>query len=140
MPVTVHRVRYYYATVEEIPGQTYAILSQLAACGIDLLAFTAAPVGPKHVQWSLFPADIKEFEAVAHDISLPVYSVQDALLVQGDDHLGALADLHERLSRAGVEVYATSGVTAGGDRFGYVIYVKPDEVDRAAAALGAEPT
>ncbi len=140
MPVSVHRVRYYYATVEEVPGQTYGVLSQLAACGVDLLAFTAAPVGPKHVQWSLFPADTKEFENVAHDIGLPVIAVQDAILVQGDDRLGALADLHERLSRANVEVYATSGVTAGGDRFGYVIYVKPDEIDAAADALGAEAT
>lgn len=140
MPVSVHRVRYYYATVEEIPGQTYAILSQLAACGIDLLAFTAAPVGPKHVQWSLFPSNIKEFEDVAHDIGLPVSVVQDALLVQGDDRLGALADLHERLSRANVEVYATSGVTTGNERFGYVIYVKPDEIDRAAEAIGAQAT
>jgi hypothetical protein len=140
MPVSVHRVRYYYATVEEVPGQTYALLSQLAACGVDLLAFTAAPVGPQHVQWSLFPAHAQEFEDVAHDIGLPVFAVQDALLVQGDDRLGALADLHERLSRAKVEVYATSGVTAGGERFGYVIYIKPDEVDRAAQALGAQPT
>ena len=140
MPVSVHRVRYYYATVEEVPGQTYAILSQLAACGVDLLAFTAAPVGPNHVQWSLFPADTKEFEDVAHDIGLPVVAVQDALLVQGDDRLGALAELHERLSQARVEVYATSGVTAGNERFGYVIYVKPDEIDRAAEALGAQAT
>ncbi|MEJ2287830.1 MAG: hypothetical protein P8Y02_04135 [Deinococcales bacterium] len=140
MPVSVHRVRYYYATVEEIPGQTYAILSQLAACGVNLLAFTAAPVGPKHVQWSFFPADTKEFEDVAHDIGLPVLAIQDAILVQGDDRLGALAELHEKLCDAKVEVYATSGVTAGGERFGYVIYVKPDEIDRAAAALGAQAT
>ena len=140
MPVSVHRVRYYYATVEEIPGQTYAILAQLAACGVNLLAFTAAPVGPNHVQWSLFPADIKEFEDVAHDIGLSVLAVQDAILVQGDDRLGALAELHEKLCDAKVEVYATSGVTAGGERFGYVIYVKPDEIERAAAALGAQAT
>jgi len=140
MPVTVHRVRYYYATLEEVPGQTYAVLAQLAACGVDLLAFTAAPVGPRHVQWSLFPADTKEFEAVAHDIGLPISTVQDALLVQGDDHLGALAGLHEKLCDAHVDVYATTGVTAGSERFGYIIYVNPDEVGRAADALNAVAT
>ncbi len=140
MPLSVHRVRYYYATVEEVPGQTYAVLSQLAACGVDLLAFTAAPVGPKRVQWSLFPSDTTEFENVAHDIGLPISAVQDAVLVQGDDRLGLLADLHERLANAGVEVYATSGVTTGADRFGYLIYVKPDDIDRAADALHAQPT
>lgn len=140
MPVSVHRVRYYYATLEEIPGQTYGVLAQLAACKVNLLAFTAAPVGPTHVQWSLFPADTKEFEDVAHDIGLPIVAVQDALLVQGDDRLGALAELHEKLCTAKVDVYATSGVTTGGGHFGYVIYVKPDQVDRAAEALHAIAT
>lgn len=140
MPISVRRVRYYYADIEEIPGQTYGVLSQLAACGVNLLAFTAAPVGPKRVQWSLFPSDIQEFEDVAHDIGLPISTVQDALLVSGDDRLGALADLHERLATAGVEVYATSGLTTGEGHFGYMIYVRPDSVDQAAKALDAEPT
>lgn len=140
MPLTVHRVRYYYADVEETPGQTYAVLGQLAACGVNLLAFTAAPVGPRRVQWSLFPSDSKEFEAVAHDIGLSISTVQDALLVCGDDRLGALAEVHERLASAGVEVYATSGLTTGAGHFGYMIYVRPDCIDAAADALQAEST
>jgi hypothetical protein len=36
-----------------------------------------------------------------------------------------------------VEIYASTGVTDGGGRFGYVIYFKEEDHERAARALGA---
>ncbi|UCE86633.1 MAG: hypothetical protein JSU66_02535, partial [Deltaproteobacteria bacterium] len=58
-----------------------------------------------------------------------------ALLVQGDDELGALAGVHALLHEANVNVYASSGVTDGKGSYGYVIYVRPEDYERAAAAL-----
>ncbi len=58
-----------------------------------------------------------------------------ALLVQGDDELGAFAGVHEKLYQASVNVYASTGVTDGRGSYGYVLYVRPDEYERAAAAL-----
>jgi hypothetical protein len=58
-----------------------------------------------------------------------------ALLVQGDDELGALASVHERLFQAGVDVYASAGVTDARGTFGYVVYLREDQVERAVAAL-----
>jgi hypothetical protein len=57
-------------------------------------------------------------------------------LVQGDDELGALAELHMRLSDARVNVYASTGVADGRGSFGYIIYVRPEEYDRAVVSLG----
>ena len=51
-----------------------------------------------------------------------------ALLVQGDDDLGALTDVHRRLYEANVNVYAASGVTDGKRGLGYLIYVPPAEL------------
>jgi hypothetical protein len=56
--------------------------------------------------------------------------------VQGDDELGALASVHERLFEAGVDVYASTGVTDGRGSFGYVVYVREEQFELAAAALG----
>jgi len=56
-------------------------------------------------------------------------------LVQGDDELGALAELHMRLSDARVNVYASTGVADGRGSFGYIIYVRPEEYDRAVVSL-----
>ena len=55
--------------------------------------------------------------------------------MQGDDELGALADVHLRLYEANVNVYAASGVADGKRGFGYLVYVKPDDFERAARAL-----
>jgi hypothetical protein len=57
------------------------------------------------------------------------------LLVQGDDELGAFASVHERLVRAGVDIYASTGVTDGRGSFGYVMYVREDQFERAVSAL-----
>ena len=59
-----------------------------------------------------------------------------ALLVQGDDELGALTGLHKKLYQANVNVYTSSGVTDGKGSFGYVVYIRAEEMDKAVSALG----
>lgn len=55
--------------------------------------------------------------------------------MQGDDELGALARVHRRLSDASVAIYPSSGVTDGRGSFGYVIYVREDQLDEATEVL-----
>jgi hypothetical protein len=50
--------------------------------------------------------------------------------------LGALATVHERLVNADIDIFASSGVSDGRGAFGYLIYVREDQFERAAAALG----
>jgi len=40
-----------------------------------------------------------------------------------------------RLSDARVNVYASTGVADGRGSFGYIIYVRPEEYDRAVVSL-----
>ena len=68
---------------------------------------------------------------------LPLDGPYDAFLVQGDDELGALANVHERLTKAGVDIFASSGVSDGRGAFGYLVYVREDQFERATAALNA---
>ncbi len=51
--------------------------------------------------------------------------------------VGALAVIHEKLLDANVHVFASMGVADGGGGYGYIIYVRPEEYDRAADALDA---
>ena len=62
-----------------------------------------------------------------------------AILVQGDDKIGALTKVHEDLYQANVNVYAATGVTSGVGGFGYIVYVGPEQQKSAAAALGISP-
>jgi hypothetical protein len=136
MAVTMRRVDYFYATVRDELGAAYRVLAQLAERGVGLLAFTAVPSGPSLAQFALFPEDPSRLAAEAASVGLPLDGPYHALLVQGDDELGALAGVHERLFRAGVDIYASSGVTDGHGSFGYVVYVREDQFESAASALG----
>jgi len=135
MPFTIRRVDYFYATVRDEPGAAHRILSQLSGLGTNLLAFSAVPVGPTRAQLAIFPEDDDKLCAAARSAGLALDGPHPALLVQGDDELGALASVHERLVAAGVDVYASSGVANGRGAFGYVVYVREDQFERAAAAF-----
>jgi hypothetical protein len=135
MAYKIRRADYFYTTVQDKPGEGYKLLSLLAEMGINLLAATAIPVGPMRTQLTLFPEDAARMESEAKKAGLVLDGPHRALLVQGDDELGALASVHERLYEANVNVYASSGVTDGKGSYGYILYVRPDEYERAAAAL-----
>jgi hypothetical protein len=133
--VHIRRADYYYLNVKDQPGEAYKLLALFAERGLDLLAFTAIPMGGQRTQLTIFPEDQERLAAEARNSGLALDGPHPALLVQGDDELGALADVHRRLYEANVNVYAASGVADGKRGFGYVIYVQPDDFPRAALAL-----
>lgn len=136
MPTRIRKVEYFYTTVQDRPGEAYKVLSGLADSGVDLLAMTAIPVGPSRTQLALFPSDSAQLRDVSARIGMGLDGPYPALLVQGDDEMGALARVHQRLADAAINVYASTGVTGGAGSYGYLLYVRPDEFDRAARALG----
>ncbi len=101
---TIRSVEYYYANVRDELGAAYRVLSQLAERGVNLLAFTSVPAGPSLAQFALFPADPAKLVAESRATGLALDGPHHALLVQGDDELGALAGVHERLVDAGVDI------------------------------------
>jgi hypothetical protein len=135
MALTIRRAEYYYVNIRDELGAAYRVLKQLADLGVNLLAFAAVPSGPNLAQLTLFPEDANKLRAVAAAAQLPFDGPHHAFLVQGDDELGALAGVHERLFRAGVDVYASTGVTDGRGAFGYVVYVREDQFEQAASTL-----
>lgn len=136
MAFQIRRVDYFYATVKDQPGEAYKLLSLLANLGINLLAITAVPFGPMNTQLTIFPEDTGKLLSEAQKADLKLDGPQPAFLVQGDEKLGALAEVHMKLYEANVNVYASSGVTDGKGSYGYIIYVRPDDYERAAMALG----
>jgi hypothetical protein len=128
-------VEYYYANVRDELGAAYRFLSQLAELGVDLLAFTAVPSGPALAQFTLVPTDARKLTAQATVAGLPLDGPYHAFLIQGDDELGALANVHDQLVRAGIDIFASSGVSDGQGAFGYLVYVREDQFEQAATAL-----
>lgn len=135
MAYRIRRVEYFHTTVVDQPGESYNVLSALAGLGVNLLAFTAVPTGPDSTQLTLFPEDPARMKSEAQKAGMALDGPHRALLVQGDDELGALAAVHERVYRAGVNVYASNAVADGFGKYGYLIYVRPEDYERAAKAL-----
>jgi hypothetical protein len=136
MTYQVRRAEYFYTTVADEPGQALKLLNLLGERGIRLLAFTAVPVGPNRTQLTIFPDDVAKTVSEATKARLPLDGPYAALLVQGDDALGALATVHAKLYEAQVNVYASSGVADGRGGYGYVIYVRGQDYDASLKALG----
>ena len=132
---SVRPVEYFYINARDELGAAYRVLSALAQRGVNLLAFTAVPNGEDRAQFAVFPEDPAYFGAEAHAAQIQLEGPHHALLVQGDDALGGFASVHERLFRSGVDVYASSGVSDGRGSFGYIVYVREDQIEMAVEAL-----
>jgi hypothetical protein len=135
MSMMIRRVEYFHATVRDQPGEAYTLLSQLASAEVNLLAFNAVPVGPQQTQLVIFPESVESLAQAAERSGLILTGPQRAFLIQGDDKLGALVDLHRKLNESRINVYASSGVTDGRGGYGYVLYVRSEHYEDAAAAL-----
>lgn len=136
MALSVRSVEYYYATVLDRPGQAAEMLQLLSEGGVDLLAFSIVPTGPTHTQLMVFPESTNQLLETTRRAGLDVTGPHYAILVQGDNELEALVEIHQKLADASVNVYASSGVTDQKGGFGYVLYVRPEDFKQAATVVG----
>lgn len=136
MAINVRRIESFDTTVMDVPGEGYRVLQLLGDAGVNLVAFSAVPMGPDATRFVLFTDDVSTMKRVAQDAGLTLTGPQHAFLVHGDDKLGALAEIHKKISDAQVNVFASWGVTGGHGDFGYVMYVRSERFEEAAKALG----
>lgn len=137
MAATVKEVEYYYALVADKPGEGRRLLEFLSERQVNLLGLTAFPLGDGRTQVDFFPEDPKLLKDAAEDANIALTGPKKAFLIQGDDRIGALYEFHLKLSNAGINVHASTGVVDGTGRFGYVIWVNPADYEKASAALKA---
>lgn len=137
MATSIRAVEYFYATVKDQPGQACRFLSEMATAGVNLHAFNIVPVGLAQTQLIMFPEDSEQLRLAAESRKLEVTGPQRAFLIQGDDELGALMGIHCQLAEAKINVYASSGVTDGRGGYGYIVYVRGEDFDRAREILEA---
>lgn len=136
MALTVRILDYFYLRIQDKPHKAYQLLSTLASEDINLLAFSAVPYGAHGVELTLFPDRADAFVRLAKKSGWPLTPPQHACVIQGDDYLGAFAEIQRELIDAGVNIYASTGLTDGIGRYAYVIYFK--EGDHLAAAHAVE--
>jgi hypothetical protein len=136
MSARIFSVDYYYTTVANRPGQGCKFLESLAAGEVNLLAFNAFPVGTENTQLVIYPQNATWLGELARRQGLTLHGPHHALLVQGDDELGALMRIHQKLCDADINVSSSTGLTDGHGRYRYIMHVQPEEYDRALEVLG----
>ena len=138
MAETVRIVDYFYAIVGDKPGEARRFLEHLSEHEVNLHAFTGFPLSDGRAQLDFIPELSTRLVKAAEDAGISLIGPKKAFLIRGEDRIGALHDYHLKLSNAGINIYASSGTTDGSGRFGYVIWVKPEDFEKAARTIGAQ--
>ena len=135
MSETVRQVDYFYIEVPNRLGEGAKALQTLKDAGVNLLAFSGFP-SRRRAQLDFFPADPAAFKKVARANRWKLTGPKRGFLVQGDDRIGAVADLVGKLAEAKINVIAVDAVSVD-ERYGALCWVAPRDVKKAATLLGA---
>jgi hypothetical protein len=136
MADTIRLLDYYYVQVAQKAGEGARVLRALKDAGVDFLAFSGFPSG-RRAQLDFIPKDSARFKSAAKSKKWKVVGPKRGFLIQGDDRVGAIADLVGTLSDAKINITAIDAVCADG-RYGALCWVAPRDVKKAAQALGAQ--
>jgi hypothetical protein len=136
MADTIQRIEYYYVVVPDKPGSGASVLGAIEHAGVNLLAYLGFPSGRGKSQIDLVPEDPAALKRVAQGAGLKLSRAKRAFLVEGDDRVGAVADLTRQLADAKVNVTAACATTAGSGRYGMILWVPSASYAKAAKVLG----
>ncbi|HWP59174.1 MAG TPA: hypothetical protein VNL14_14870 [Candidatus Acidoferrales bacterium] len=136
MADTVKRVPYFYVEVPDKPGEGARVLNLFRQENVNLLAFSGFPQG-RRAQLDFVPADPAAFRAAARKSKLKLVGPKTVFLIQGDDRVGAGAEILEKLAEAKINVISLQAVSAGSGLYGALLWVEPRSVNKAAQILGA---
>ena len=137
MSNTLRKVDYFYVMLPNRAGQGAKVMTALAAEGVNLLAFSGFPSGGK-AQLDLMPENSARFRKAAKKLGLKVSRRKTGFLYHGDDRVGAMTKILDKLAGAKVNVVAVDAVTSGKGRFGAIFWVKATAVAKASKVLGAK--
>ncbi len=137
MSEKLRKVDYFYTMVPNNAGKGAKIMSRLAAEGVNLLAFSGFPSGKK-AQLDLVPEDSAKLRRAAKRLGLKLSAKKTGFLVRGDDRVGAMTGVLDKLAGAKINVTAVDAVSAGGGRYAAIMWVKPKSVAKAAKLLKAK--
>lgn len=137
MAIRIYSAPFYTTAACDIPGEACRLLTKLASEDVNLLAFSALPVGPDETQLIIYPLNTTWLADVARRTGLVLSGPHHAFIVQGDDELGALVEIHRALAEANINVENSSGLADGKGSYRYVLHVNERDFERAALVLGA---
>ena len=132
----VRRIDYYYTMVPNQVGAATKVFNVLKAESVNLVAFNGFPISAQRAQLDLVPSSGNALVAAAQKAGIKLVGPKVAFLIQSWEHLGAVADLLNKLEQAGINITAMQAIATGDWRYGVILWVKPRNISKAAQALG----
>ena len=134
MGETIRKVDYFKMETANKPGEAARILGALRDEGVNLLAFSGFPRG-RGAQLDFIPEDSDAFKKAAKKAGLTISAKKSGFLIQGEDRIGAIADIVSLLGNVKINITAIDSICVGEGRYGAILWVKPSDVAKAAKAL-----
>lgn len=135
MALEVLQIECYNITVEGQITDASKLISTIAAAGADFHAFKAIPVKPDKTRFTFFAKDSLTMTSGAKKAGLELDGPYPAILIKGDEKAGALADIYQRLSQAGIQVNEAYGIADINAGYGVLLYIKQEDCAKALAVL-----
>ena len=132
----VRRVDYYYTEVSNRAGAGAKVLNAFKAAGVNLIVYNGFPISVRRAQLAFVPTDGEAFLAAAQKAGIKMVGPNIAFLIQGEDRVGAVADIVSKMGQARINITAIQAIAAGEGRYGAILWVKPRNIDKAAQKLG----
>jgi hypothetical protein len=136
MNETITVAQYFYLDAPDRPGEAARLLGVLRDEGVNLLALSGFPAG-RRAQVDLVPEDPARLRAVARRQGWRLTGPKKVLLITGEDRVGAMVGVAEKLAAAKINIVAMQALATGPGVFGAILWVAPRDVHRATKMLAA---
>ncbi len=136
MADTIRKADYFSIKVSNRAGEGSRLMQGLREQGVSLLAFTGFPDSGK-AQVDFIPENTAALKKAARKMKLNLGKKKTVFLLRGEDRVGALVGVLDKLAAARINVIAMDAVSAGKGRYGAIFWVKPQAIAKAAKILRA---
>lgn len=128
-------VQYLSAIVGDRPGEGRRLLEHISEKGINLEGFAALPIGEGLTRLNFITDRTELVMEAGADAGVQFTGPERAFLIEGDDRIGAFHQHHLALANADINVYTSAGMSDGRGHFYFLLWVKPEDFDKAARAF-----
>lgn len=134
MAQTIRQVTAVVVQVEDRVGVLHEVLCVLRDAGINMLAI--ASLRRQGTSLMAIPEDVNAVRELAarQGVSLQTRQV---FMIEGDDRVGALCDITEKIAAAGINIEDVAALSAA-RRYAAVLTFADADLEAAARALGLE--
>ena len=131
----VRRIRCFSLSVDHKPGVISEIVKTLKEHSIDLTALWGFGMGSDRAEIICQPTDPERFKKTAEGAGWKIKE-GSAFEINGEDQVGILVDMLDRIAGKGVNIEAVNVVAVAG-QYGGCIWAQEGEDDKLGEILGA---